>query len=84
MTSPKPQLIESTSVRLFRINDPPPDQGPVNPILTALDKASMRLSAEITASREKILEAFIAETGCLPRECEQVTVIDGNTIRWYV
>lgn len=36
------------------------------------------------AEREKVLRAFIAETGCLPSEIEQVTVHGQNGMRWYL
>jgi hypothetical protein len=40
--------------------------------------------AQINAEREKILAAFIAETGLHPSECEQVTVHGTNGMRWYI
>ena len=39
---------------------------------------------EILKHREAIIEAFIAETGCHPSECEQVITHDMNTIKWFV
>lgn len=36
------------------------------------------------AQREQILQSFIAEHGCLPSECEQVTVHGQNGLRWYI
>lgn len=41
---------------------------------------------KINAQREQILEAFVAETGCLPSECEQVEEwsTDGMGKVWYV
>ena len=47
-----------------------------------LVEETMRL---VLAQREAVIEAFIAETGLLPSECEQVeqTHTDG-TKTWYV
>ncbi len=38
----------------------------------------------IMEQREEILNAFIAETGLKPSECEQVIETDGMLIRWYI
>lgn len=38
----------------------------------------------VLANRESILEAFVAETGYLPSEIEQVEVHEGDTVRWFV
>jgi hypothetical protein len=38
----------------------------------------------IYRNREKILEAFIAETGLKPSECEQVEICGNNGFRFYV
>ena len=42
------------------------------------------LYAEIMKNRERILEAFIAETGLKPSEIEMVQINDYDKIRWYV
>ena len=38
----------------------------------------------VMASREAILEAFMAETGLRPSEIEQVQVNEPDCVRWYV
>ena len=45
-----------------------------------LRMSSVAIVERIMASREKILEAFIAETGFLPSECEQIQQGD----KWWV
>ena len=45
-----------------------------------VNEAMLRVSAQ----REAIVEAFLAETGYLPSECEIVQVTEGTTIRWFV
>ena len=42
------------------------------------------LYAEIMKNREKVLEAFIAETGFKPSEIKMVQINDYDKIRWYV
>lgn len=44
-------------------------------------KILAELHKQIMQQRERILEAFIAETGCLPSECEQITQ---DHMRWFV
>jgi hypothetical protein len=39
---------------------------------------------EIYKRREEILEAFIAETGCKPSECEMVITRTPTGYQWYV
>ena len=38
----------------------------------------------ILEQREQIIEAFIAETGCKPSECEQVMEATEGGYTWYV
>jgi len=38
----------------------------------------------IHENQEMIIEGFLAETGCLPSECELVQQTDGLVIRWHV
>lgn len=45
---------------------------------------SKNIYTEILKDRQKILEAFIAETGLKPSECEQVVTRTENEIKWYV
>jgi len=50
----------------------------------ALRVAVVEMSGKLMQQREQILEAFVAETGCLPSECEQVMQVNGTQIRWRV
>lgn len=38
----------------------------------------------IAAQREEIIRAFMAKYYCDPEDVEQVIILEGNTIRWYV
>jgi hypothetical protein len=50
------------------------------PCICKDEPSSDKLIEQIMSQREKILEAFIAETGLLPSQCQQV-VQDG---KWWV
>lgn len=39
---------------------------------------------EVAKQREKILEAFIAETGYKPSEIEQIVEYGPNTTKWFI
>jgi len=38
----------------------------------------------VAAEKEKIIEAFLAETGLMPSECELVQVTEDHEIRWFI
>lgn len=50
-----------------------------------LEAAVNRAMRRVSEQREAIIEAFLAETGLMPSECEQVETINADGTRsWYV
>ena len=52
--------------------------------LAESDARMAEVLQRIHENQEMIIEGFLAETGCLPSECELVQQTDGLVIRWHV